>query len=82
MKSLQVGPERNVLIFDLGTFDVSILTIEDSIFEVKSTAGDTHLGGEDCDGRRVDQQVFNKMTENLIVLFFISIHTTVYTSKP
>uniref|UniRef100_A0A914Z771 Heat shock protein 70 n=1 Tax=Panagrolaimus superbus TaxID=310955 RepID=A0A914Z771_9BILA len=38
--------ERNVLIFDLGggTFDVSILTIEDGIFEVKSTAGDTHLG--------------------------------------
>ncbi|VDM51222.1 unnamed protein product [Toxocara canis] len=39
--------ERNVLIFDLGggTFDVSILSIEDGIFEVKSTAGDTHLGG-------------------------------------
>ncbi|XP_023265748.1 heat shock 70 kDa protein-like, partial [Seriola lalandi dorsalis] len=45
--------ERNVLIFDLGggTFDVSILTIEDGIFEVKSTAGDTHLGGEDFDNR-------------------------------
>ena len=44
----KVGGERNVLIFDLGggTFDVSILTIEDSIFEVKSTAGDTHLGGK------------------------------------
>ena len=43
--------ERNVLIFDLGggTFDVSILTIENGIFEVKSTAGDTHLGGEDFD---------------------------------
>jgi heat shock protein 1/8 len=38
--------EKNVLIFDLGggTFDVSILTIEDGIFEVKATAGDTHLG--------------------------------------
>lgn len=48
--------ERNVLIFDLGggTFDVSILTIEDGIFEVKSTAGDTHLGGEDFDNRLVD----------------------------
>jgi heat shock protein 1/8 len=48
--------ERNVLIFDLGggTFDVSILTIEDGIFEVKSTAGDTHLGGEDFDGRLVE----------------------------
>ena len=44
-----------MLIFDLGggTFDVSILTIEDGIFEVKSTAGDTHLGGEDFDNRMV-----------------------------
>merc|ERR1711874_189124 len=52
----KVGAERNVLIFDLGggTFDVSILTIEDGIFEVKSTAGDTHLGGEDFDNRMVD----------------------------
>merc|ERR1711963_1359753 len=48
--------ESNVLIFDLGggTFDVSILTIEDGIFEVKATAGDTHLGGEDFDNRMVD----------------------------
>ncbi|MBN3274812.1 HSP70 protein, partial [Polyodon spathula] len=48
--------ERNVLIFDLGggTFDVSILTIEDGIFEVKATAGDTHLGGEDFDNRMVN----------------------------
>merc|ERR1712172_348910 len=48
--------EANVLIFDLGggTLDVSILTIEDGIFEVKSTAGDTHLGGEDFDNRMVD----------------------------
>ncbi|CAL8265479.1 unnamed protein product [Gadus morhua 'NCC'] len=47
--------ERNVLIFDLGggTLDVSILTIKDGIFEVKSTAGDTHLGGEDFDNRLV-----------------------------
>ncbi|OUM56658.1 hypothetical protein PIROE2DRAFT_18623 [Piromyces sp. E2] len=45
--------EKNVLIFDLGggTFDVSLLTIEDGIFEVKATAGDTHLGGEDFDSR-------------------------------
>ena len=43
--------EKNVLIFDLGggTFDVSLLNIEDGIFEVKATAGDTHLGGEDFD---------------------------------
>ena len=41
--------ERNVLSYDMGggTFDVSLLTIEDGIFEVKATAGDTHLGGED-----------------------------------
>jgi len=41
--------EHNVLIFDLGggTFDVSLLTIDEGVFEVKATAGDTHLGGED-----------------------------------
>ncbi|XP_038626035.1 LOW QUALITY PROTEIN: heat shock cognate 71 kDa protein-like [Tachyglossus aculeatus] len=52
----KVGAERNVLISDLGggTFDVSILTIGDGIFEVKSTAGDTHLGGEDFDNRVVN----------------------------
>ncbi|XP_076023166.1 heat shock 70 kDa protein 1-like [Genypterus blacodes] len=51
--------ECNVLIFDLGggTFDVSILTIDDGIFEVKSTAGDTHLGGEDFDNRMVNHFV-------------------------
>jgi len=55
----KVGGERNVLIFDLGggTFDVSILTIEDGIFEVKSTAGDTHLGGEDFDNRMVNHHI-------------------------
>lgn len=43
--------ERNVLIFDLGggTFDVSLLSIDDGVFEVKATAGDTHLGGSDFD---------------------------------
>src|SRR5699024_5727457 len=47
--------EKNILIFDLGggTFDVSLLTIDEGIFEVKSTAGDTHLGGEDFDNRLV-----------------------------
>merc|ERR1712079_590426 len=51
--------ESNVLIFDLGggTFDVSILNIEGGIFEVRSTAGDTHLGGEDFDNRMVDHFV-------------------------
>jgi L1 cell adhesion molecule like protein len=48
--------ERNVLIFDLGggTFDVSLLTIDDGIFEVKATNGHTHLGGEDFDNVLVD----------------------------
>jgi len=47
--------EQTVLIFDLGggTFDVSLLTIDDGVFEVKATAGDTHLGGEDFDSRIV-----------------------------
>ncbi|GLD97706.1 hypothetical protein PINS_up006396 [Pythium insidiosum] len=50
------GGEHNVLIFDLGggTFDVSLLTIEEGIFEVKATAGNTHLGGEDFDNRLVE----------------------------
>jgi L1 cell adhesion molecule like protein len=48
--------EKNVLIFDLGggTFDVSLLTIDDGIFEVKATSGNTHLGGEDFDNRMVE----------------------------
>ena len=47
--------EQTVLIFDLGggTFDVSLLTIDNGVFEVKATAGDTHLGGEDFDSRIV-----------------------------
>eukprot|EP00039_Didymoeca_costata_P015554 m.267538 g.267538 ORF g.267538 m.267538 type:complete len:643 (-) comp16248_c0_seq2:120-2048(-) len=51
--------EKNILIYDLGggTFDVSVLSIDDGIFEVKSTAGDTHLGGEDFDNRLVDHFV-------------------------
>ncbi|KAI8719220.1 hypothetical protein NCS52_00702500 [Fusarium sp. LHS14.1] len=55
----KIEGERNVLIFDLGggTFDVSLLTIEEGIFEVKSTAGDTHLGGEDFDNRLVNHFV-------------------------
>ncbi|TYZ61971.1 hypothetical protein PybrP1_002760 [[Pythium] brassicae (nom. inval.)] len=50
------GGEHHVLIFDLGggTFDVSLLSIEEGIFEVKATAGDTHLGGEDFDNRLVE----------------------------
>lgn len=48
--------EKNILVFDLGggTFDVSLLSIEDGVFEVLSTAGDTHLGGEDFDNKLTD----------------------------
>ena len=48
--------ERNVLIFDLGggTFDVSVLSLEEGLFEVKATNGHTHLGGEDFDNRLVE----------------------------
>ena len=59
--------ERNVLIFDLGggSFDVSLLTIEEGIFEVKATAGDTHFGGEDFDNRLVNHfvQEFKRKNE-------------------
>jgi len=52
----KAGHDVTVLIFDLGggTFDVSLLTIEDGVFEVKATSGDTHLGGEDFDNRMVN----------------------------
>jgi heat shock protein 1/8 len=58
-KKGQSTGEKNILIFDLGggTFDVSLLTIEEGIFEVKATAGDTHLGGEDFDNRVVNHFV-------------------------
>ncbi|RHN62389.1 putative Heat shock protein 70 family [Medicago truncatula] len=48
--------EQNIFVFDLGggTFDVSILTIKDNVFQVKATAGNTHLGGEDFDNRMVN----------------------------
>merc|ERR1719271_2367408 len=50
------GKEQNILVFDLGggTFDVSVLTIDNGVFEVVSTNGDTHLGGEDFDQRIMD----------------------------
>lgn len=53
--------ERNVLIFDLGggTFDVSVLVIDEGVFEVMSTAGNTNLGGEDF-----DQRVMNHVLAN------------------
>ncbi|HRK40788.1 MAG TPA: molecular chaperone DnaK [Candidatus Saccharibacteria bacterium] len=53
---LEKGKEEKIAVFDLGggTFDVSILELGDGVFEVKSTNGDTHLGGEDFDNRIVD----------------------------
>jgi len=58
--------EKNILIFDLGggTFDVSVLAIDEGVFEVKSTAGDTHLGGEDFDNRLVDHFVSEFQRKN------------------
>jgi molecular chaperone DnaK (HSP70) len=62
---------KNVLIFDLGggNFDVSLLTIEEGIFEVKATVGDTHLGGEDFDNRMVNHfvQEFKRKNEKDII---------------
>lgn len=53
--------ERNVLVFDLGggTFDVSVLVIDEGVFEVMSTAGNTNLGGEDFDQRVMDHVLAN-----------------------
>jgi actin-like ATPase involved in cell morphogenesis len=55
----KTGGERNIIVYDLGggTFDVSLLAIDDGVFEVLSTAGDTHLGGEDFDNRVIDHIV-------------------------
>ncbi|GAA5997193.1 hypothetical protein JCM5350_000106 [Sporobolomyces pararoseus] len=52
----KTGGERTIIVYDLGggTFDVSLLSIDDGVFEVLSTAGDTHLGGEDFDNRVID----------------------------
>jgi molecular chaperone DnaK len=53
------GTDQTILVFDLGggTFDVSVLEIGDGVFEVKSTHGDTHLGGDDWDQRVIDWMV-------------------------
>src|SRR5205807_3645293 len=50
------GADQTILVFDLGggTFDVSVLEIGDGVFEVKSTHGNTHLGGDDWDQRVID----------------------------
>ncbi|PYH91418.1 dnaK-type molecular chaperone bipA [Aspergillus ellipticus CBS 707.79] len=60
----KVGDERQVIVYDLGggTFDVSLLSIDNGVFEVLATAGDTHLGGEDFDHRVMDHfvKLYNK----------------------
>ena len=71
------GDERQIIVYDLGggTFDVSLLAIEDGFFEVVATAGDTHLGGEDFDLRVIQHftKLYNKknnvdITKNLKTL--------------
>ena len=54
--------EKNIIVFDLGggTFDVSLLTIDNGVFEVIATSGDNHLGGEDFDQR---------LTEHFVKIF-------------
>ena len=53
---LEKNEDQKIVVFDLGggTFDVSVLELGDGVFEVKSTNGDTHLGGEDFDNKIVD----------------------------
>ncbi|GKB35685.1 heat shock cognate 70 kDa protein 2, partial [Tanacetum coccineum] len=62
------GLNKNVLIFDLsgGTFDFSLLTIEEGIFKVKATAGDTHLGGEDFDNRMRAKRILSSTAQTTI----------------
>lgn len=65
---LEKGKEEKIVVFDLGggTFDVSVLELGDGVFEVKSTNGDTHLGGEDFDNRIVDHFIEEfKKTEGI-----------------
>jgi molecular chaperone DnaK (HSP70) len=61
--------EKNIVVFDLGggTFDVSLLTIDNGVFEVVATAGDTHLGGEDFDQRITEHfvKIFKKKNNGL-----------------
>jgi heat shock protein 5 len=60
----KTGAEKNILVYDLGggTFDVSLLTIDEGVFEVLATSGDTHLGGEDFDNRIIEHfsKIFKK----------------------
>lgn len=59
---------KNILVYDLGggTFDVTILTVDDGIFQVKSTAGDTHLGGEDFDIKLKEYVFYSYVEKNIL----------------
>ncbi len=59
---------KNILVYDLGggTFDVTILTVDDGIFQVKSTAGDTHLGGEDFDVKLREYVLYSYAEKNIL----------------
>ncbi|EED23348.1 Hsp70 chaperone BiP/Kar2, putative [Talaromyces stipitatus ATCC 10500] len=63
----KTGDERQIIVYDLGggTFDVSLLSIDNGVFEVLATAGDTHLGGEDFDHRVMDHfvKLYNKKND-------------------
>ncbi|KEH41085.1 heat shock 70 kDa protein [Medicago truncatula] len=67
-KRINCVGERNIFVFDLGggTFDVSILTIKDKVFQVKATGGNTHLGGEDFDNRMVNYFAQEFKTKNKV----------------
>ena len=83
--------ERFVLIYDLGggTFDVTMLSLDDGVFEVKSTAGDTHLGGEDFDRRIVKYLLQEFCKKNKLVISDVEksaktirrLHTAAETAK-
>lgn len=59
---------KNILVYDLGggTFDVTVLTVDDGIFQVKSTAGDTHLGGEDFDIKLKEYALYSYSEKNIL----------------
>jgi L1 cell adhesion molecule like protein len=65
---LNESKEKNILVYDLGggTLDVTILTIDNGIFEVKSTSGDTHLGGEDFDNKLCDYVLITFADKHII----------------
>ncbi|XP_057754833.1 heat shock cognate 70 kDa protein-like isoform X1 [Arachis stenosperma] len=67
-KRANCSKKRNIFVFDLGggTFDVSVVTIEGDNLEVKATAGDTHLGGEDFDNRMVSHSVQEFQRKNKV----------------